>query len=764
MSTNITAKTFPGVYSSITDRSFLLPQTSRFRAGLVGVARKGPFDVPTAVTSLQEFVRLFGRPIDGDFYLANAVALLSNLTDGLKIVRVGKQATLNSGATAVTSQFSNTGTILPYTKAQVLLPSVQGGGIASPSVYVTIKQVGKISTVNAAVATVGTLSGGWTDPATSIHYDAGTVTFQSAAAIQDIYTAGAVSYAVGAPAANAAEGVLYAYTYGSNAGSYGDAGVFSGASQLTASGNKGDFQFTLTPASAWSLLPAGTLVKLKQTGKATTHEVRIKQSLPDGTVYLETTDRQDIGYQAASLQDSYTAATIHVQTGRIPYLFLAAATAGDWANGDGITNGLFAKVRPGGPQGTKKLELYENGALVETIDGLYNGTGTNTYASRLNGKSQLVAVVAQAGTVTDMQPANYSYGFGAGAYLINAGSGASGGNFYGGANGEGAAALDYVGRFDPATERFTGMQSFVDTDDMQIDVLACPGITDAQVGGGNDVYPWDSVAEPFSDSDTTGVHAKMVEVARAVKALALIDIPPGLSARQAIDWHNGVGLYSGRGRINSANGSCFWNWFTVTDPFTQQDKWVPPVIGALRCLAYTFDRDKPWYAAAGETRGLIPEAKTVEFENVSEPTKNAMYGNGQSVNGIFLDRGAIKLWGERTLQIAESKLSVNHNVILVNYLVNNLAAIARRFVFEPNDAELLVRLRLAFSQFIDSVKTERGLEDYQLVIDESNNTADTRNRREVIVDLSVVPVDSVERIYINATVRESGAVLNNATS
>jgi hypothetical protein len=87
--------------------------------------------------------------------------------------------------------------------------------------------------------------------------------------------------------------------------------------------------------------------------------------------------------------------------------------------------------------------------------------------------------------------------------------------------------------------------------------------------------------------------------------------------------------------------------------------------------------------------------------------------------------------------------------------------IARRFVFEPNDSELLIELRLAFSTLLDSIKAERGIEDYSLVMDATNNTAETRNRREVVVDVSFIPVDAVERIFINATVRESGAVLNN---
>jgi len=276
-------------------------------------------------------------------------------------------------------------------------------------------------------------------------------------------------------------------------------------------------------------------------------------------------------------------------------------------------------------------------------------------------------------------------------------------------------------------------------------VLCAPGVTD--------------------NVSTIAVHQELARVAKKVNAEALIDVPSGLNLRQAVDWHNGAGVFTGRGRLDTANAAAYWNWFDITDPFTSETKTVPPTLGALRCLAFTFDRDKPWYAAAGDIRGLIPEAISVEFPRVSDDVKQASYGNGQSVNGIFRDRtGQIKLFGERTMQIAESKLSVVHNVILVNFVVNNLGEAGRRFVFEPNDPELLVRIHLAFSQFLDKVKNERGIEEYSLVIDTTNNTPETRNRREVIVDVALIPVDTAERIYINATVNSSGAQLNAAST
>jgi len=93
-------------------------------------------------------------------------------------------------------------------------------------------------------------------------------------------------------------------------------------------------------------------------------------------------------------------------------------------------------------------------------------------------------------------------------------------------------------------------------------------------------------------------------------------------------------------------------------------------------------------------------------------------------------------------------------------VLSGMSTVARRYVFDPNDAELLIQLKLAFTEFLDRIVNERGMEQYNLVMDDRNNTAETRNNREVIVDLEMIPTDVAERIFINAIVRESGAVLN----
>jgi hypothetical protein len=536
-------------------------------------------------------------------------------------------------------------------------------------------------------------------------------------------------------------------------------------------------------------LTVGNVIRVTQTGKSASQELMVKEINADGggisgataTIVLEPANISEIGYQALALQDSYTAgsvARIRKNPDGTPRINrsvqLIAATAGTWANSDGIKSGLIVKIAPGSKADTKKMLVYEESALVESIDNLStDSTSVDYYVTRINGLSSYVAIPTDdtgtpTGIITTPDPAGTAFHHPANTVYPWNLTRATQVNFaaFGyitteydyifdlaqediqlgiGFNGEGdLPASVIIGTIDPNTDEATGLKLFLDTEVVEVDVLCVPGCINF------------------------AVQQELAIIAKSVNALSFGDIPdstdanePVLNLRQAVDWHNGAGLFSStRARIDSANLMLFFNWFKMVDPFTTNQIFMPPTVGVLKLISRTFDRDKPWSAFAGENRGIIDEALAVRFPKIGLEAKASSYGNGQSVNSILLLRGRIMLYGDRTMQVAESKLSAAHSVILTNYLVRGMATIARRFVFDPNDTELLIELNLAFTKLLESIKSERGIEDYSLVCDSTNNTADTRNARNVIVDISFIPVDVVERIFINATVRESGAVLN----
>ena len=309
--------------------------------------------------------------------------------------------------------------------------------------------------------------------------------------------------------------------------------------------------------------------------------------------------------------------------------------------------------------------------------------------------------------------------------------------FLNGYNGENVAAADYIGQLVPVSGTATGLKVFDDPDTFDFAVLAVPGVTDI------------------------GVAQELRRVAARINAFALFDVPDNINARDAIDFSNGAGAYSSMGRIDSYRLGYFWNWTLSTDVFSGVNMYMPPSVAVLGAMARTFDQYKPWYAAAGPQRGLLPEASGVRYPRVSADVKEGMVGNGNCLNPILLFKGgSIQLYGERTSQRVDSKLTAIHTVHLVNYIVKTMSTIGRRYIFDPNDAVLLDHLRLEFTTFMDSVKSERGVEMYQLVIDGTNNTAADRNSRQVNCNLLIIPIDVMERLNLAIIVNESGAVLN----
>ena len=728
-------KTFPGVFTTVVDQSFTTPVQSQYRPGLIGVATKGPLNVPTAVRSLKEFRRLFGEPVSATHYLADAAAILSDLTDGTVIVRVGDEAedvadVNGSGDAGSYTVYTSKGAQLDPANANLCDPSD-----SLARMYVTIKEAGKASTVNARVVSTASDRFVLEEPPD------GATNPEDYPSLSATYAAANVSFSYCPGAINVAESKLSGYTYTEISA----AGLISGS--------KNAYRATITgPVSS---VAVGNVYKITQTNKATTHEIRIKeiQATTPVTLVFEPADVAEFGYKQLSLQDSYTAGAMHLASTAIDALFMEAATPGTWANGTTAATGLHVGISPGSKPGTKKLEVYENAALVETFDNLSeSAASTNYYTTRINGLSGYI-VVSAASVVA--HPANTVNAWNAALTasttpkmmpvdnINNGGSVGANGSFRFGANGANAGASEFVGGIDPTTDLYTGLKAFK-TENFIVDTICAP-----------------------MDNLPIAVAQEIALVANSVNSLGLADIPKGLNARAATDWHNGEGIYAANGKIDSPNLAFYWNWFTTVNRFANDanvTKALPPSIGAMRAFATTFDNDRPWFAAAGETRGLIPEALSVEFETVSPETKAAMYGDGNSVNPILLQRGRIMVFGERTSQRAESKLTAVHSVHLVNYIVKAMAIISRQFVFDPNDAELLLDLKLALTSELDQVRAQRGMEEYNLVIDETNNNADSRNRREVNVDLYLVPVDTVERIFINAVVRESGASLNNLTT
>jgi phage tail sheath protein FI len=135
-----------------------------------------------------------------------------------------------------------------------------------------------------------------------------------------------------------------------------------------------------------------------------------------------------------------------------------------------------------------------------------------------------------------------------------------------------------------------------------------------------------------------------------------------------------------------------------------------------------------------------------------------LYTNQINPLAYFTGVGLLN-YGNKTSYGSNSALDRINVARLVCYIRYQLQIAARPFVFEPNDA--LTRSQVTSvvqSLFIDLV-AKRGLYDYLVVCDTSNNTPSRIDRNELWIDVAISPVKAAEFIYIPVRIANTGTNL-----
>ena len=193
---------------------------------------------------------------------------------------------------------------------------------------------------------------------------------------------------------------------------------------------------------------------------------------------------------------------------------------------------------------------------------------------------------------------------------------------------------------------------------------------------------------------------------------------------------------------------------------------VPPSHMMTRVMANNDNLAYPWFAPAGTRRGTVDNATSVgyidsegEFSaiSVTEGVRESMHT--VKINPITFFSGAgIINFGNLTKTSASSALDRINVSRLTVYLRTQLDAIAKPFIFEPNDELTRNEIKQAVESFLLELVGQRALYDFLVVCDDTNNTATRIDRNELYVDIAIEPVKSVEFIYIPLRIKNTGEI------
>ena len=193
---------------------------------------------------------------------------------------------------------------------------------------------------------------------------------------------------------------------------------------------------------------------------------------------------------------------------------------------------------------------------------------------------------------------------------------------------------------------------------------------------------------------------------------------------------------------------------------------VPPSHMMLRTIALSDQVSFPWFAPAGTRRGGITNASSTGYINnegefnavaLNEGQRDTLYA--QNINPItFISGAGLVAFGQKTRARGSSSLDRINVARLVIYLRSQLNTLAKPYIFEPNDKITRDEIKQAAESLLLELVGQRGLYDYLVVCDESNNTPSRIDRNELYLDIAIEPVKAVEFIYIPLRLKNTGEI------
>ena len=197
------------------------------------------------------------------------------------------------------------------------------------------------------------------------------------------------------------------------------------------------------------------------------------------------------------------------------------------------------------------------------------------------------------------------------------------------------------------------------------------------------------------------------------------------------------------------------NWKYQYDRYNDVYRWVP-CNGDMAGLCVNTDNVRdPWYSPAGFNRGQLRNAVKLAW-NPTKANRDALYQDG--INPIVNSPGnGIVLMGDKTLLAAPSAFNRINVRRLFIVLEKAISTAAKYQLFEFNDSFTRSQFTSIITPFLRSVQGRKGIYDFQVICNSSNNTGDVIDRNEFVADIFIKPAKAINFIQLNFIATRTGA-------
>lgn len=279
-------------------------------------------------------------------------------------------------------------------------------------------------------------------------------------------------------------------------------------------------------------------------------------------------------------------------------------------------------------------------------------------------------------------------------------------------------------------------QIYEDTERTPINLFTTPGIN------------WD---------DNLGLVEDVIEIVEEIRqdALYIVDAPdanlndtPTVVAGTYADALDSSG-------IDSSYAATYVPYVRRKDPDSNTNIFIPPTGEILKAMALADRTSFIWFATAGLNRGGLPNARDVR-KTFKESDRDTLYlARLNPIVKFSNNTPGIFIYGQKTLQIADSKLDRIDVRRLLLYAKQIISSQARLYLFEPNDDVLATNFIAESNKKLKVIQDNRGLQTFSVRLDNTLNTPESRDRNEIYFVIDLLPIGAVEFIGLTFVVNKS---------
>jgi len=373
------------------------------------------------------------------------------------------------------------------------------------------------------------------------------------------------------------------------------------------------------------------------------------------------------------------------------------------------------------------LEKYE--AVSKASDAKNDFGATNYYVTVIENQSEWVYWMDHSSTMTSAGSAAAGVTFGTGTLPDNL-------SFTNGADGR-----------QPTTgQKITAWDTHFGSAENQDISLMISGSNQADNGSGSAVE---------TRAEATSYYNQLMNIAEDRKDVVVFFSP---ISSDVVD--SGVsGATNVKATADTLNGSSYSvmssNWLYIYDRYNDRYCYIPDNGAVAGLCARTDYTNDAWFSPAGFSRGQILGVTKLAF-NPTQADRDILYRARVNPVVTFPGQGTL-LFGDKTLIANENSAFSRINVRRLFIVLEKAISTAAKFqLFEYNDSFTRANFRAAIEPFLRQVQGRRGIFDYQVICDETNNTSAVIDASQFVASIFVKPARAINFITLTFVASRSG--------